>query len=86
MTQRQSNSEWGGDVATHPAQKIPSAKIHWKSSCLSFLGSRRHPNHWSSPKGLNYEHGVLLMSAGAIEGYFEGKIPQEHHQGGLVLA
>jgi len=29
---------------------------------------------------------VLLISAGAIEGYFEGKTPREVHQGGLVLA
>jgi len=29
--------------------------------------------------------GVLLISAGAIEGHFEGKRPQEGHQGDLVL-
>jgi len=29
---------------------------------------------------------VLLISAGAIEGNFEGKTPRECHQGGLVLA
>jgi len=34
----------------------------------------------------NYQRGVLLISAGAIEGHFEGKTPQEGHQGGLVLA
>jgi hypothetical protein len=28
----------------------------------------------------------LLISAGAIEGHFEGKTPQEGHQEGLVLA
>jgi hypothetical protein len=32
-----------------------------------------------------YQHGVLLISAGAIEGHFEGKTPREGHQGGLVL-
>ena len=37
-------------------------------------------------KGPNYQRGVLLISAGAIEGHFEGKTPQEGHQGGLVLA
>jgi len=36
-------------------------------------GSRRHPPHWLSSKGPNYQRGVLLISAGAIEGYFEGK-------------
>jgi len=39
-----------------------------------------------SSKGPNYQRGVLLISAGAIEGYFEGKRPEEVHQGGLVLA
>jgi len=37
------------------------------------------------PKGQTI-NGVLLISAGAIEGHFEGKMPQEGHQGGLVLA
>jgi len=34
MTQRQSNNQWSGGEAAHPAppQKIPSAKIRWKSS------------------------------------------------------
>jgi len=40
-----------------------------------------------SSKGPNYQRGVLLISAGAIEGHFEGKTPTaEGHQGGLVLA
>jgi hypothetical protein len=34
----------------------------------------------------NYQHGVLLISAGATEGHFEGKTPWEAHQVGLVLA
>jgi len=41
---------------------------------------------WLSSKGPNYQCGVLLISAGAIEGHFEGKTPQEGHQGVLVLA
>jgi len=69
-----------------PAQKIPSVKIRWKSSRLDFLGSRRHPPHWLSSKGPNYQRGVLLISAGATEGHFEGKTPREDHEGGFVLA
>jgi len=57
-----------------------------KFLALIFLGSRRHPPHWLSSKGPNYQRGVLLISAGAIEGHFEGKTPREGHQGGLVLA
>ena len=33
----------------------------------------------------NYQRGVLLISAGAIDGHFEGKTPREGHQGVLFL-
>ena len=54
-------------------KKFLVKKICWESSCLDFLGSRRHPPRWLSFKGQNYQCRVLLISAGAIEGYFEGK-------------
>jgi hypothetical protein len=38
-----------------------------------------------SSKEPNYQRGALLISAGAIEGHFEGKTPREVHQRGLVL-
>jgi len=60
--------------------------IRWKISRLDFLGSRWHPPNCLSSKGPNYQRGILLISAGAIEGHFEGKTPREVHQGGLVLA
>ena len=66
-------------------QKIPSAKIRWKSSRLDFFGSRRHSPHWLSSKRPNYQRGVLLIFAGATEGHFEGKTPREVQQGGLFL-
>ena len=73
MTRRQSNNQWSGGIAAHSAPKIPSAKIRWKSSRLNFLGSRRHPPHWLSSKGPNYQRGVLLIPTGAVEGYFKEK-------------
>jgi len=78
--------EWRHSGPPRPQKLIPSAKIRWKSSCLDFLESTRHPPHWLSSKGPNYQRIVLLISAGAIEGHFEGKTPREGHQGSLVLA
>jgi len=71
---KQKSKEWRQSGSFRPP-KIPSAKIRWKSSRLDFLGSRRHPPHWLSSKWPNYQHGVLLISAGAIEGHFDGKTP-----------
>jgi len=87
MTRRQSNNHWTGGIAAHPAppQKIPSAKIRWKSSRLDFLESRRHPPHWLSSREPNYQRGVLVISAIAIEGHLEGKTQREIHQGVLFL-
>jgi len=86
MTQRQSNNQWSGGIAAHPGPKNSECENHWKSSRLDFLGSRWHPPHWLSSKRPNYQCGVLLIFAGAIEGHFEGKMPWEGHQGDLVLA
>jgi len=32
MTRRQSKNHWNGGITANPAQKIPTAKIRWKSS------------------------------------------------------
>jgi len=37
------------------------------------------------PKGPNYQRGVLIISAGAIEGHFEGKTPRKITKGFLFL-
>jgi len=66
MTRRQSNNQWSGAIAAHPAPKYSEWKIHWKSSRIDFLGSRRHPPHWLSSKGPKYQRGALLISAGTF--------------------
>ena len=66
---KQQSMEWRHSGSPRP-QKIKIAKICWRSSRLDFLGSRRHPPHWVPSKGPNYQRGVLIISAGAIEGYF----------------
>jgi hypothetical protein len=85
MTRRQSNNQLSGGIISHPAPKIWSAKIRWKISRLDCLGSRRYLAQSLSSKGVNYQRGVLLISAGAIEGHFELKTPLVFHQSGLDL-
>jgi hypothetical protein len=56
------------------------ASIFWE-------GSRRYLSYLLSFKGPNYQRGVLIISAGAIEGNFEGETPLgKVTKGGLVLA
>jgi hypothetical protein len=78
MTQGQSNKEWCGG-------KISEIKSPGRILASIFLVSRRHPPHWLSFKGPNYQRGVLLISVGAIV-YFELKTPREFYQGNLFLA
>ena len=81
---KQQSMDWRHSGSPRP-RNIPSAKIRWKISRIDFLGSRRHPPHWLYSKGPNYQPGVLVISAGAIEGHFKRKTPREGHQDGLVL-
>jgi hypothetical protein len=68
-------------MAAQAAIKIPSAKIHWEISHFDFFVIKT-----ASSKGPNCQRGVLLISAGAIEGHYEGKTLWEGHHRGLVLA
>ena len=83
---RKSKNQWSGGIAAHPAPNNCESKHPLKNSRLKFLGSRWHPPHWLASKGPHCQRGVLLVSAGAIEGHFEGKTPREDHQGGLDFA
>jgi len=73
MTRRQNNNQWSGGIAAHPAPKNSECKNPLENSRFDFLGSIRHPLHLLSAKGPNYQRGVILISAGATDGYFEGK-------------
>jgi len=78
--------EWWYSGSPRP-QKIPSARIRWKS-LLDFFGDQDGIFLIDYlPKGQTInQRGVLLISAGAIGGHFAEKTPREGHQGGLVLA
>ena len=64
MNRRQNNNRWSGGIAP---QKNSECKNPLQISRLEFLGSRRHPPHWLSSKGPNYQRGVLLITAGAMK-------------------
>jgi len=83
MTWRRSNNQWSSGVVAHPAPKNSECKNLLEKFSPQFLGSRRRPPHWLSSKGSNYQCGVLLISAGAIEVHFEGKTLRVGHQGGF---
>ena len=76
---KQQSMEWWHSSWPHPTPKNSECKNPLEKFLPRFF-------HWSSSKGPNYQHRVLLISAGAIEWHFEGKMPQEGHQGVLVLA
>jgi len=79
MTQRQTNNQWSGGIAAHPAPKNSECKNPLENFLPRFFGIK------TASKGQT-QRGVLFISAGVIEGHFEGKSPWEGHQGGLVFA
>ena len=77
---KQQSMEWRHSGSPRPTPK------NWKSYCLDFLRSRRHPPHWLSSKGPNYQCRELLISAAcAIEAYLEGKRRWKFTKGVLFL-
>jgi len=73
-------------MAAHTAPKNSECKIPVVKFSPRFFGTKTASSSSISSKRSNYQRGVLLISAGAIEGHFEGKTPREVHQGGIVLA
>jgi len=73
---KQQSKGWPHSGSPRPAPKNSEYKNPLENSRLDFLGSRWHPPHWISFRGPKYQRGVLLISAGAIEGHFEGKTPR----------
>jgi len=69
---KQQSMEWRHSGSLHP-KKFRVQKSAGKVLAWIFLGSRRHLPHRLSTKVPNYQRGVILISACAIEGHFEGK-------------
>jgi len=86
MTRRQSNNQWSGGIAAHSAPQKCECKNPMEKFLSRFVGIKTASSLLISSKRPNYQRGVLLISAGANEGHFEGRTPRQCRQGGLVLA
>jgi len=64
MARRKSNNQWSGGIAAHPAKKfrVQNPLENMTSSSLIIFQKAKLSTR-------------LLISAGAIEGHFEGKTP-----------
>ena len=81
---KQQSMEWPHSAHSGP-KKLRAQKFAGKFS-PRFFGIKTASSSLIIFQRANYQRGVLLISASATEGHFEGKIPREGHQGGLVLA
>jgi hypothetical protein len=70
------NNQWNRGFKDQTATKIPSANIRWKISLLNFFWIKKEFTSLIIFQRPNYQHGVSLIPAGAIEGYYEGKMPR----------
>ena len=77
MTRRQSNNQWSGGIAAHPAPKNSECKNPLEKFSPRFFGMKTASSSLIIFQMVNYHRGVLLSSAGAIEGHFERKTPRE---------
>ena len=85
VTRRQSNIKWSGDITAHSAPKSSECKNPLGKFSPRFFGIKTASSSLIIFQRA-WQRRVLLISAGANEGHFEGKTPREGHQGVLVLA
>jgi len=86
MTRGQSNNQWSGGIAAHPAAKCSECKNRMKISRLDFLGSRRHPpiDYLSKGQTINAEYYVSLLVQ--LKDILKEKRRGKFTKGVLVLA
>ena len=85
MTRRQSNNQWNGGIAAHPAPKNSECKNPLEKFSPWFFGIKTASSSLFSSKGPNYQRGVLLISVGAIEGHLKEKCRGKVAKGVLFL-
>jgi len=79
---KQQSMEWRHSGSPRP-QKIPSAKLRWKSSRLEFLGSRRHPHYLPKGQTISAEYYSFLLVQ--LKGIFKEKRRGKVTKGVLFL-
>ena len=75
MNRRQSNNQWSGDISAHPVPENSECKNPLEKFSPRFFGIKKASSLQIIFQRANYQREVLLTSAGAIEGHFEGKTP-----------
>ena len=87
MTRRQSNNQWSGGVAAHPAPKNSECKNSLVKFSPRFFGIKTAGiliiDYLPKGQTINAEYYSSLPVQ--TEGHFEGKTLREVHQGSLVL-
>jgi len=86
MTRRQSNTEWSGAIAAHPAPKNYKCKNPLEKFSPRFFGIKTASSTLIIFQRPKLSTRSITHLCGAIEGHFKGKTPQKVHKGGLVLA
>jgi hypothetical protein len=87
MNRRQSNNQWSGGIAAHPAppQKNSECKNPLENFSPRFVGIRRYPPHRLSSKwpiSAEYQSSLLVQLKDILK---EKSRAREDHQGGGVL-
>ena len=77
--------EWQHSVSPLAAPKNSECKNPLESSRVDFFGIKKASPSLLISKGPNYQRGVLFISAGVIEGHFEGKRRWKVNKGVLFL-
>jgi len=83
MTRRQGNNQWSGGIAAHTAPNSSKCKNPLEKFSSRFFGIKTAYSSLIIFQMTKLSTGSII-SAGAIEGHFEGKTPQDnapvHHR------
>jgi len=85
MTRRQSNNQWSGGIAAHPASTNYGCKNALEKFWPRFFGIKTAFSSLIIFEGAKLSTRSITHFCWCSEGFFEGKTPREGHQRCLVL-